>query len=119
MTSFSSRPPLSLDTLPPPGVGACGGRVLLVQATHQRERALALGLQGPDLDVLVADESQDLALLLEQSAADAVLLDRDVASYDAICRGLKSGASRTVLVIVVDWTDGGEPSAVEAFEAGA
>jgi two-component system, cell cycle response regulator len=116
---YSSCPPVSLDTLPPPGLGASGGRVLLVQTSFYRERVLLLGLAGPELDVLVADPSQDLALLVEQSAVDAVLLDRDLPNYDAVCRSLKTGPSRAARVVVVDWADALETSAVEALEAGA
>ena len=119
MNSFSSRPPFTLDTLPPPGMDNAGGRVLVLQTSLQRERVLLMALASPDLDVVIADPGTDISLLLEQSLADVLLLDRGIPDYDAICRGLKAGVSRAVPIVVVDWEEGGEPAAVEAFEAGA
>lgn len=119
MNSLSSRPPLTLDTLPPPGMGNASGRVLVLQTSLQRERVLLIALTSPELDVVIADLGTDISLLLEQSLADVLLLDRSIPDYDAICRGLKAGASRSVPIVVVDWEEGGETAAVEAFEAGA
>jgi two-component system cell cycle response regulator len=119
VNSFSSRPPLTLDTLPPPGMGDAGGRLLVLQTSLKRERVLLAALASPELEVVMAHAGIDISLMLEQSLADVVLLDRATPDYDAICRGLKAGASRAVPVVVVDWEDGGEAAAVEAFEAGA
>jgi two-component system cell cycle response regulator len=119
MNPLSSRPSLTLDTLPPPGSAPAAGRLLVLQASLQRERVLLIALTSPGLDVIVADAGTDVALMLEQSAADVLLLDRSIPDYDAICRGLKAGASRAVPIVVVDWDEGGESAVVEALEAGA
>jgi two-component system, cell cycle response regulator len=119
MNSLSSRPPLNLDTLPPPGSAHAGGRLLALQASVQRERVLVIALTAPELDVVVGDPGTDVSLLLAQTAADVLLLDRALPDYDAICRSLKTGASRAVPIVVVDWEEGGEVAVVEALEAGA
>lgn len=119
MNSHSSRAPLALDTLPPPGMDQASGRVVVLQTSQKRERVLLVALASHELDVTVADPGTDVSLLLEQSLADVLLLDRSIPDYDALCRGLKAGASRAVPIVVVDWEEGGEAAAVEAFEAGA
>lgn len=119
MNPLSSRPPLTLDTLPPPGSAPAGGRLLVLQTSLQRERVLLIALTAPGLEVIVADPGTDVALLLAQSAADVLLLDRSLPDYDAICRGLKAGASRAVPIVVIDWEGAGESAVVEALEAGA
>ena len=119
MKSLTSRHPVSLDTLPPPGGEPRGGRLLVLQSSLARERVLVGALTFPDVEVVVADAGTSVPLLLEQTAADVLLLDRSIADFDAICRGLKTGPSRTVPIVVVDWEDGGEAAVVEALEAGA
>jgi len=119
MNPLSSRPPVTLDTLPPPGSTHPGGRLLLVQTSLPRERVLLIALAAPELEVIVADPGADVSLLIAQSAADVLLLDRSIPDYDAICRGLKTGAWRAVPIVVIDWEDGGEAAVVEALEAGA
>jgi two-component system cell cycle response regulator len=116
---LTSRPPLSLDTLPPPGSELRGGRLLVLQSSLHRERVLLTALSSPEVEVIVADPGVSVSLLIEQTAADVLLLDRAIADFDAICRGLKLGASRTFPIVVIDWDDGGEAAAVEALEAGA
>jgi two-component system cell cycle response regulator len=91
----------------------------VLQTSLQRERVLLIALTAPGLEVIVADPGTDVALLLAQSAADVLLLDRSIPDYDAICRGLKAGASRAIPIVVIDWEDGGESAVVEALEAGA
>jgi diguanylate cyclase (GGDEF)-like protein len=110
---------VSLDTLPPPGGELRGGRLLVMQTSLHRERVLLTALSSSEVEVVVADPGVSVPLLLEQSAADVLLLDRAIADVDAICRSLKLGPLRTVPVVVVDWEDGGEAAAVEALEAGA
>lgn len=119
MNPLSTRPPVTLDTLPPPGSSHAGGRLLVLQTSLPRERVLLIALAAPELEVIVADPGTDVALLLVQSGADVLLLDRSIPDYDSICRGLKAGPSRAVPIVVVDWEDGGESAVVEALEAGA
>ena len=119
MKQLTTRPPVSLDTLPPPGGEVRGGRLLVLQSNLHRERVLLGALAAPDVEVMLADPGVSVRLLLEQTAADVLLLDRSISGFDAICRELKTSSSRSVPIVVVDWEDAGEAAAIEALEAGA
>jgi two-component system cell cycle response regulator len=107
------------DTMPPSGAGAPDGAFLVLQSTSDRERLIAQALTGNATELAHPQSLEEVERLVSRAAPDVLVLDYAFEQWPTLCRTLKSGAHRSLPIVVVDWENGGEAAAVSALEAGA